>query len=490
MHRKRVYAVLGLLALAALILGACQPQVQERVVTEVVEVEREVEITEVVEVERDPFPEGTELHIVQWSHFVPQYDRWFDPFAESWGETNNVDVTVDHVGIPDLPPTLSAAIDAGEGPTMIEFLFAPSAFAPSLQDLSDVNMEAQERFGTQVENCANSSYLPATDKWYGYCHGWVPDPADYVASLWEGVGMANGPTTWQELLEGGSQIKDETGVPIGLGMSPELDSRMAGRAIIWSFGGSIQDEDENVVIDSPETVEAVQFMADLYEGAIQPLGVFDWSAATNNQALIAGDVSYILNSISAYRSLQKIDPAAADDIGFGPALEGPRGDRWASSHVWAIYVVPQYVEGAELEAAKAFMLHLTANYNQATFNSELYTFPAFPSTVPQLTEGTETSAAWLDNDPFGSRPADKLAILKDAEDWTAYIGFPGPANPATGEVFGTNIIPTMMARAAQGEVSAAEAVCEAHDQIEQIFQTWRDQGLVGGSATPECQVAP
>jgi len=33
------------------------------------------------------------------------------------------------------------------------------------------------------------------------------------------------------------------------------------RALIWSYGGSIQDEDENVVIDSPEVVEAVQFMA-------------------------------------------------------------------------------------------------------------------------------------------------------------------------------------------------------------------------------------
>lgn len=483
MGKGRVFALVGAVFLLLFALSACQPrvEVQERVVTEVVEVEREVPVTEVVEVEREPFPEGTELHIVQWSHFVPQYDVWFDPFAEAWGEANGVEVTVDHVGIPDLDPTLSSAIDAGEGPTMVEFLFAPSAFVNGLHDLSDVNQMAQERFGEQVENCANSSYLPAIDKWYGFCHGWVPDPADYVASLWESVGMPNGPSTWEELREGGGQIRDETGVPLGIGMSPELDSRMAGRAIIWSFGGSIQDEDENVVIDSPEVVEAVTYMVGLYEDAIEPLSVFDWQAANNNQALIAGEVSYILNSISAYRSLQKIDPAAADDIGFGPALEGPNGERWASSHVWAIYVVPEYVEGPELEAAKAFMLHLVANYNQATFNSELYTFPAFPDTVPQLSD-------WLANDPFGSRPADKLNILADAEEWTAYIGFPGPANPATGEVFGTNIIPTMMARAALGEVTPEEAVCEAHEQIEQIFEKWRAEGLVGGSPSPECQV--
>ena len=26
------------------------------------------------------------LRILQWSHFVPGYDRWFDAWARSWGE--------------------------------------------------------------------------------------------------------------------------------------------------------------------------------------------------------------------------------------------------------------------------------------------------------------------------------------------------------------------------------------------------------------------
>ncbi|MFQ5945704.1 MAG: ABC transporter substrate-binding protein, partial [Anaerolineae bacterium] len=448
----------------------------------------------VVEVPVEPFPEGTRLHIVQWSHFVPQYDTWFDFFAQAWGDSVGVDVSVDHVSIPATTATLAAAIDAGDGPTMVEVLFASGQFSPSLHDLGDVNQQAQELFGEQIANCANSSYLPVIDKWYGFCHGWVPDPADTVSSLWEQVGFPDGPSTWEELLEGGSRIKDELGVPIGLGLSPELDSRMAARAIIWSYGGSIQDEDENVVIDSPEVVEAVEAMTALYQQAMTPLiEPFDWVAATNNQELIAGNVSYILNSISAYRSLQAIDPAAADDIGFGPALFGPGGERWASAHVWAIYVIPDYVQGADLEAAKAFMLHLVANYDQATFNSKLYTFPGFPSTVPQLTEPFESAVfgeqpSWVEHDPFGSRPADKLKLLEDAHKWTAWIGFPGPANPATGEVFGANLVAIMMQRAAQGTVSAAEAVCEAHAQIEDIFERWRGEGLVGGTATPDCQV--
>jgi hypothetical protein len=43
------------------------------------------------------FPAGTQLQILQWSHFVPRYDEWFDGFAAEWGSANGVNVTVDHL---------------------------------------------------------------------------------------------------------------------------------------------------------------------------------------------------------------------------------------------------------------------------------------------------------------------------------------------------------------------------------------------------------
>jgi multiple sugar transport system substrate-binding protein len=289
--------------------------------------------------------------------------------------------------------------------------------------------------------------------------------------MWASVGYPDGPSSWADLLDGGTKIKDELGVPLGLGMSPELDSRLAMRSIIWSHGGSIQDENECVVINSPETIEAVEFAAALYNQTMTE-EVFAWTPASNNEGLIAGELSYILNSISAYRSLQDIDQAAADNIGLGPALIGPRGDQFASAHVWSVYVIPNYVQGAELEAAQEFLMHLTANYDDAVYNAKLYNFPAFPSTVPELD-------AWLADDPFGSNPADKLEILATAKDWVTWIGYPGPANPAVGEVFGTNLIVTMMAEAARGEKTAEQAVADAEAQINAIFEKWRDAGLVG-----------
>src|SRR5260370_2548724 len=53
------------------------------------------------------------LKILQWSHFVPQYDKWFDGFATEGGKKNGVTVTVDHMPHPELPARAAAAVSAG-----------------------------------------------------------------------------------------------------------------------------------------------------------------------------------------------------------------------------------------------------------------------------------------------------------------------------------------------------------------------------------------
>jgi len=422
--------------------------------------------------------QDVEISLLQWSHFVPRYDEWFDEYAADWGEENGVGVTVVHIALSELNGNLAAAIDAGDGPTLIELLFSPASFIEGLHDLSDVNAQAQELYGDILSTCSATSYLPINDTWYGYTHGYVPDPGDYDIAMWSEVGYPAGPATYEDLLVGGAAIRDQFGVPLGIGMSPELDSNMAMRAIMWSYGASVQDENENVVLNSPETIAALEYGAQLFEDAMSP-EVFGWTAASNNQGLISGDLSYILNSISAYRSLQKIDEDAAANIGFTPALEGPAG-AFASSHVWQIYVIPTYVEGAELEAAKQFLLDHTGNYADATFNSELYNFPCRPDAVEDgVLEG------WLAEDPFGSVPADKLEVLAGAGEWGVHLGYPGVANPAISQVFSENIIPNMFAVVARGETTPEDAVEEATERVNAIFEDWRERGLVGGGEEME-----
>ncbi len=412
-----------------------------------------------------------ELKILLWSHFVPSHDEWFDVFAKEWGDRVGVNVTVDHIGVGEVPAAIAGEIQSGDPEhDLLQYIAVLSQHEPSVIDMADVIAEAESRYGQMLDLTRKSSFNPNTGKFYAFAPAWVPDPGDYRKSLWETVGLPDGPSTWDELLDGGSRIFAEQGIQMGIGLSQEIDSNMAGRALMWSYGASVQDENEQVVINSPETIAAVEYMKELFENAMTE-EVFAWNAASNNQGLIAGELSYILNSISAWRTAQEANPEVADDIFFVPALRGPVA-ALAAQHVMYNWIVPDFA-GVNVTAAQEFLLHYAENLPSVTWHSKLYDFPAFPSRVPFLND-------WLDNDPFGANPADKLSVLKTALDWATNIGHPGPANPAIGQVFGEAIIPVMFAEAARGDKTPAQAVADAETQIAAIFDDWRGRGLVGG----------
>src|SRR5213082_713283 len=55
------------------------------------------------------------LKILQWSHFVPSYDVWFDKYAKDWGTAKGVEVTVDHISLADLGTRANAEVAAQQG---------------------------------------------------------------------------------------------------------------------------------------------------------------------------------------------------------------------------------------------------------------------------------------------------------------------------------------------------------------------------------------
>jgi multiple sugar transport system substrate-binding protein len=192
-----------------------------------------------------------------WSHFVPRHDEWFDDWAMEWGDEVGVNVSVDHIDVTQIPARISSEISAGEGHDLILFIATLSQFEPSVHSMNDLMDEANSRFGEQVPLCQKSSFNPTTENYYAYAPAWTPDPGDYRKSLWEQADLPDGPSTWDELLEGGGQIFSEQDIQMGLGMSQEIDSNMYARALVWSYGGSVQDEDENVTLMSDDTIAAV-----------------------------------------------------------------------------------------------------------------------------------------------------------------------------------------------------------------------------------------
>jgi ABC-type glycerol-3-phosphate transport system substrate-binding protein len=420
------------------------------------------------------------LKILQWSHFVPAYDKWFDPWVKAWGENNNTTVTVDHINYADIPTRTASEMNAGSGHDLILWIVPPSQYEQSVADMSDVVKQVEQKYGAQYDFAKLTNYNPHTQRYFGFTYSFAPDPGDYRQSMFQQVGMGSGPTTWEEMLTATAQIKSKTkgAVRGGIGFSPEPDSNMAARALIWSYGGAVQDKNSNVTINSDAVVQVVDYMARLFKQA-ETDEVFSWNAASNNQGLVAGSLSFILNSISAYRTAQTSKPDVAKDIFFAKPLLGASGVKaLASEHVIQTYIIPKFSKNQDI--AKQFLLYLADHASDFVYQSQLYEFPVNPNTTAQ--DKLFGSGGWLDSDPYKSDPLTKLQVLKDATTWSVNVGYPGSANPAIGEVFDKNILPSMMAAAARGQKSPKDAVADAEQQIKAIFANWRQKGLIGGTS--------
>jgi multiple sugar transport system substrate-binding protein len=222
----------------------------------------------------------------------------------------------------------------------------------------------------------------------------------------------------------------------------------------WSIGAS-----KHVTLDSKETVEVVRFVTALYKEAMDP-EVLSWDDAGNNRFLASGRGSWIHNPISAYRSIQKSNPALADKIGLWKTPAGTV--RRLAAGAPNSYVIWKFARNKE--AAVEFLRYYADHYSEAFKASTGYDHPLFSNLVPK-------PMPILSDDPT-SHPHDKLKVLETAEEWCVVFGYPGPSSPAADEVADNFIIPDMMARAATGKATPEEAVKWASNEINLIYEKW------------------
>jgi len=399
------------------------------------------------------------LKILQWSHFVPAFDEWFNKkFAVEWGQKHNTNVVVDNINLVDIKTRAASEAQAKKGHDLFMFLSPPAAYENQVIDMTHVYQEVEKKHGKKIDLAHKSTYNPKTKKYYAFSDSYAPDPGNWRKDLWEQVGFPKGPDTYDDLRKGAKAIKDKFGNPCGIGLSQELDTSMAMRALLWSFGGAEQDEAGNVTINSKNTVEALKFMKALYEESETP-EVFTWTPPSNNQAMLAGKVSYVANAISITRQAEREHQPIDKNIMISHALKGPVR-RIAAEHVMDCYVIWEFAENKE--GAQQFLIDYIDAFHDGFVAGQFYNFPCFPSTVPKLKQE-------ISSDPRAT-PNDKYAVLADVLDWATNVGYPGYCSAAIDQAFNSWVIPTMFATVAQGKASPEDAAKTAEAEYKRIFE--------------------
>ena len=408
------------------------------------------------------------LSIMQWAHFVPAYDQWLDnTYVKQWGEKNDVEVKIDHINNALLPATAASEVAAQKGHDLFQFLFPPSALEKQTIPLNDVVQEITRKLGKMTDVAYKSTYNPKTKRYYGVADNYVPDPIHYRKSMWFNVGIA--PNTWDNVRRAAPKLK-AAGHPVGLGMSNELDSNMMLMSLLYCYGAALQTVDGRPNINTKGTIDALRVMAEIYKNGMSD-EVFAWTAASNNQAFLAGRLSMAVNAISIARSAEASgNNALSDDTWLRPIPRGPVR-ALGNEHVMGVFFVWKFAQNKD--AAKKYIVDQQFAYKDHFTNSGFYNFPAWTNAVPGGFRAMNRMAAADSHKPRG-----KYTILTSiARRYTTNVGYPGFANAAVGDIFNQFLIPQMFAQVAQGKMTPADAARSMQGQFRTIYGRWRAQGL-------------
>jgi multiple sugar transport system substrate-binding protein len=404
------------------------------------------------------------LKIIQWSHFVPAYDVWFDKtYTKKWGDKHDTDVQVDHINLAQLPARAQAEVAAQSGHDIFGHLSPQAGLEDQVINHKEIVQEVSRKVGEVSQLGFRSCYNPRTKKWHGFPENYVPDPIHFRRDLWKQVGIK--PSTWDDVRKAAPKLK-AIGHPVGLGMSGELDSNMLLIALLQCYGAFIQTGKAHVAINSKNTIEALKVMRDIYKRGMTN-EVFAWQASSNNQGYLSGRLSLAVNAISISRSAEEQNPALARNTAIAPIPRGPV-QRLGLEHVMGVYTIWKFTKNKGL--AKRFIADLEINYQQAFKNSKYYNFPAFKGAVHNYKRQ-------LMADPH--QPHGKYGVLDlIARKYTTNVGYPGFSNAAIDEIFNKWLIPAMFAEVAQGKMTPAEAAKAAEHDFKSIFAKWRKRGKI------------
>jgi multiple sugar transport system substrate-binding protein len=402
-----------------------------------------------------------ELTLITWAHFVPAFDTWFDDtWAVQWGQRNDVDVKIDHILNTLLTARAEAEASAKSGHDIFFNLAPPAVLEDQVINHKEIVQEVQRKVGKIGRIAHKATYNPKTKKYFAFSDNFVPDPVIWRRDIWNGVGHS--PSTWDQVRRAAPKLK-AAGHPIGIGQSAEIDSNMALMSFLMCFGSFVQNADHQVTIKTKRTVEALKFMADIYQRGMTD-EIFGWDPAGNNNFVYSGKGSMIFNAISATRTPEDRNLPFAKDLWIWPIPKGPHG-RLGYEHVMGCFWIWKFSKNKA--AAKKFLADLEINYRDAFEASKFYNFPSFPGALPY-----SRIRRMVAQDKH--RPLGKYSILTTiAQKYTTNPGHPGFTNAAFSEMFNKFLIPKMFAQVSQKKMTAQEAVNAADREIKTIYRKWR-----------------
>jgi multiple sugar transport system substrate-binding protein len=398
--------------------------------------------------------QGSSLNILASTAFVPAAQDYFAEQAQTFGEENGVDITVDFVNWPDLQPRTTSAVQAGAGPDIVEMWDTiPYLFSENLVDVSDIIESLEEVQGGYFEWVVNTASVDG--EWRSVPHGTSSIAFAYRKSWFDEAGFSEFPATWEEFFEAGKALK-ENGHPIGQALGQSLgDPPGFAYPYMWSYGAmEVEEDGTTVAIDTEMFREGMELFIQGWADGFDETGL-GWDDSTNNSAYLAGEISATLNGSSIYLAAsdpegENANPDLAEDTYHAPMPSGPEG-QFAALGSRSMGIL-QYSQNQDV--AKAF---LEWWFQEEQFLEWLRVYEGY--IIPP-------GPAFIEDEAFTADP--KLAEFVNIVNIGRNKGYAGPANLKSAQASAQYVVVNAFAEAVQNG-DAGAAIEQAARLLERIY---------------------
>lgn len=401
--------------------------------------------------------DGAEITLLRWKRFIQAEEDAFMALVDNFIKETGVKVNVQNESLDDVQPKASVAANVGQGPDMVWGLYSlPHLFPDKLVDLTDIAESLGAKYGGWVDSAV--TYGKSGDKWIAIPIAYNGNYINYRQSAVQKAGFQSVPEDTDGFLELMKALKAQ-GTPGGFALGHASgDGNAWTHWALWAFGGSLVDENDNVIINSPETRAACEYVKQIYDASVE--GTASWNDAFNNKAFLASEVYLTNNGISIY--------AAAN----AEAAKGTAGMKEMAEDIdHALWPIGPAGKPTEFHIAYPMMIFQYTKYPNAC--KAFIEFMLSPEQYDPWLEGavgylTQPLNAYEKNPVWTSDP--KRTVFRDAAKRTLSAGYKGSVGEKAASALAEFIVLDMFANYATGRETLDGAISQAERQAKRVYR--------------------
>ena len=397
---------------------------------------------------------GAKLRVLRWKRFVQgDEDAWLAN-TKKFMEKTGVEVRTDAENWEDVRPKAAVAANVGSGPDIILGLYDdPQKFPDKLVDVTDLANYLGKKYGGWYDVC--QQYGMQGNKWIALPLGCAGNCLVYRESWVKEAGFDGIPRDLPGFLQLCQKLKANNH-PVGFALGNATgDGNTWTHWLLWAHGGKLVDEKNNVVINSKETVAALEYAKELYPTFIP--GTLSWLDPNNNKAFLASEISMTSNGISIYYAAKNAtDPALkamAADINHSNFPIGPVG-KPTELNIYFNAMVFKHCKFPN--AAKEYLRFMWEKEQYEPWQQAAIGY------VSQPLKAYEANPIWT-SDP-------KHTPYRDAMKTMLYNGYSGSLGFASAACMADFIVVNMVAEAASGAKTPQEAAKRAEERALRYYK--------------------